>query len=174
MRQFVVPFSGLKAGNYNFAFDIDDRFFEHFEYSEISKGRLHVDGILEKQVRMMVFSFSFSGSVAIACDRCGEEYDQPLDGTTRLIVKFGDEHQEVSEDVLMIGEKEHEIDLSPFFYEYVHLLLPMKRVHGMDKDGQSLCDPEVVRFIQKEEEPQGDPRWEKLKQLKDNTNKQVN
>jgi len=172
MRQFVIPLSGLKAGNYDFAFDIDDTFFENFEYSEIGEGRVQVVCRLERQERMLIFQFHFTGLVTIACDRCGQDYQQPLYGETRLIVKFGSEHQEVSEEVLMVHEKEHEIDLSQFFYEYIHLLLPMKRVHGENTAGDSLCDPEITRFISEDKKPQADPRWEKLKQLKDNTNQE--
>ncbi|MCU0371593.1 MAG: DUF177 domain-containing protein, partial [Bacteroidales bacterium] len=109
MKHFIIPFSGLKIGNYAFTFEIEDRFFEHFEYSEIKKGQVHVDCDLEKQGRMMVFHFDIKGTVRVPCDRCAEEFDQPIEGVQRLIVKFGAGHTEESEDVLVITEKEHEL-----------------------------------------------------------------
>lgn len=174
LKQFVIPFSGLKAGNFNFAFEIDDRFFEHFEYSEIQHGRVHVEVVLERQQRMMIFNFLFTGHVIIPCDRCGDIYSQPLDGEEKLIVKFGADHHEETDDVLIIKEDEHELDLSQFIYEYIHLLLPLRKVHSTDENGKSLCNEEVIgRIFQMEDHPM-DPRWEALRKLKDNQNEKDN
>jgi uncharacterized metal-binding protein YceD (DUF177 family) len=174
LKQFVIPFSGLKAGNYTFTFEIDDRFFEHFEYSEVTHGRIHVDVVLERQPRMMVFNFLFAGHIFIPCDRCGDTYSQPLDGEEKLIVKFGPVHEEESEDILVITEDEHELDLSQYIYEYIHLLLPLRKVHGTDEQGNSLCDPDVINRISEKEEPPVDPRWDALRKIKDNIDKQDN
>lgn len=169
LKQFIIPFSGLKPGNYLYTFETDDRFFEQFEYSEIKKGNVHVDCRLEKQERMMVFHFELTGVVKVICDRCAGEFDWNIGGTQQLIVKFGPEHTEETEDILVITEKEHEIDISQYLYEYVHLLVPIKKVHGTDENGKSLCDPDVIKYINEEEEHTADPRWEVLKKLKDNS-----
>jgi len=174
MRHFIIPFSGLKVGNYTYTFEIEDKFFEHFEYSEIKKGKLHVDCLLDRQLRMLVLYFDIAGSVRVPCDRCAEEFDQQIEGKQKLIVKFGSDHTEESEDILVITEKEHELDISQYLYEYVHLLLPIKKVHGTDENGNSLCDPEVIRFIKETEDHQFDPRWQVLQKLKDHTNDHEN
>jgi uncharacterized metal-binding protein YceD (DUF177 family) len=167
MKNFVIPFSGLKVGNHPYTFEIEDKFFEHFEYSEIKKGQVHVNCILEKQVRMMVFHFELKGEVRVTCDRCGGDFFQPVEGNQQLIVKYGADHVEESEDILVITEKEHELDISQFLYEYVHLLLPFKKVHGTDENGNSMCDPEVTRYITESGEHPADPRWEVLRKLKE-------
>jgi uncharacterized metal-binding protein YceD (DUF177 family) len=68
--------------------------------------------------------------------------------------------------VLIIPEKEHQIDISHFIYEYVILSVPFKRVHGTDDQGKSLCNPQSLRILEalKDEHP-SDPRWEALKNL---------
>ena len=56
------------------------------------------------------------------------------------------------------------MDLKNYLYEFITLLLPIKRIH---RDGE--CDPEMIRsieehaFVEKEEDV--DPRWDKLKGL---------
>jgi uncharacterized protein len=170
MNHFIIPFIGLKVGNHPFTFEIEDKFFDHFEYTEIRKGRLHVDCLLEKQARMMVLYFDIIGSVRVPCDRCAEEFDLPIEGKQKLIVKFGSDHTEEAEDILVITEKEHELDVSQFLYEYVHLLLPFKKTHGTDENGNSLCDPDVIRYIKETEDHPADPRWEVLQKLKDKKN----
>jgi uncharacterized metal-binding protein YceD (DUF177 family) len=173
MNHFIIPFSGLKVGNHLFTFEIEDRFFDHFEYSEIKKGKLHVDCLLEKQLRMMVFHFDIAGVVRIPCDRCGEEFDLAVEGKQKLIVKFGEDHMEESEDILVLTEKEHALDISQYLYEYVHLLLPMKKVHANDENGNSLCNPDVIRYIKESEDHPADPRWEVLQKLKKNNTDKI-
>lgn len=168
MNRFIIPFSGLKEGMHDFAFDLEDKFFEHFEYTEISKCKVHVDCLLEKQSRMMVLHFTIAGTVFVPCDRCGEEFGLDIAGEQKLFVKYGETHTEESEDILVITEKEHEIDISQYLYEYVLLLLPMKKTHPEDEHGNSLCNPEILRFIKDTEEQPIDPRWEVLQKLKEN------
>ena len=167
LRQFVIPFSGLKTGEHLYSFDIEDKFFEHFEYSEIKEGKVQVDVVMDKQARMLVFNLGIHGTVKVPCDHCGEEYEQPVDGMEKLIVKFGDAHHEETDEIFMITEDEHEIDLSQFIYEYIHLLLPFRRVHSTDENGNSLCIPDVAGFISDESGDEAiDPRWEALKNIK--------
>ena len=104
LDQFVIPFSGLKTGNYQYDFNIDKKFFEHFDQSEIKQASVKVKIGMERQVRMMVFNFDISGTVSVPCDRCLEEFDQPVEGKEMLIVKFGESHGEETEDIFIITE----------------------------------------------------------------------
>jgi uncharacterized metal-binding protein YceD (DUF177 family) len=119
---------------------------------------------------MLVFHFAFSGTVRVPCDRCSAEFDLPVEGEERLIVKFGEIHGEESEDIFTITENEHSIDLCPFLFDYINLLVPYRRVHGEDENGKSLCDPEVTKYISEEEPGKTDPRWDALKRLKNDNN----
>jgi uncharacterized metal-binding protein YceD (DUF177 family) len=166
LDQFVIPFSGLKAGSYQYDFNIDDEFFEQFDGSEIRQAAVNVNCELERQQRMLVFHLNISGTVKVPCDRCLEEFDQPIAGRERLIVKFGEERGEETEDIFIITENEHSFNLAPFIFEYINLMLPYRRVHGEDSEGNSLCDPQVTRFIREDETEKTDPRWDALKQLK--------
>jgi len=166
LDQFVIPFSGLKTGDYQYDFEIDNEFFEHFDQSEISQAKIKVNVEMDRQQRMLVFRFDMKGFVVVPCDRCLQEFKQPIAGEERLIVKFGEEHGEETEDIFIITENEHAFSLAPFIYEYINLLVPFRRVHGEDENGNSLCDPEVVRYIREEDTEKTDPRWDALKSLK--------
>jgi uncharacterized protein len=170
MKQFVIPFSGLKAGNYQYSFDIEREFFDHFEFEEINEGRINVVVDLERKQRMLLFQFSLSGTLRVACDRCLDEFDMPVEGEERLIVKFGDESLEEADDIVIIREEDHQIDLGQYIYEYIKLLIPIKKVHPEDADGNSLCNPEFMKYISHslEEEDKTDPRWDALRKLKKN------
>lgn len=165
LKEYVIPFVGLKEGEHDYAFDIDAGFFENFDNSEIIKADVHVDVKLEKQERMLIFDFITTGNMVIPCDRCLADLVVPVKGNDRLIVKFGQEWEEESDEVIVIPEKESHVDLSNFIYEYIMLKLPIQRVHPEDR---GLCDPEVIEKLDEHKETHIDPRWEALKQLKEN------
>ena len=164
LKEFVIPFVGLKEGMHDYSFEIDDRFFESFEYSETGHGRVHVNVSLERKERMLIFTFAFKGFVTVPCDRCAMDMDHPVEGHERLIVKFGHEFIEESDEIIVIPDTESHIDISPYIYEYIILALPMKRVHPEGEEG---CDPEAIEKLNRHSSGETDPRWEALKQLKD-------
>ncbi len=166
LKQFVIPFSGLELGNHQYTFAIGDKFFESIEYSEFSRGDLTVNLDLERQERMLIFRFHIIGVLRVECDRCLDELEIELDDTEQLIVKFGSEFLEESEDVIVIPEHEHQFNISHYIYEFISLSLPVQRFHPDDDEGYSTCNPDFLeRFNTQNEEQEIDPRWEKLKGL---------
>ncbi len=165
-RQFVLSFGGLKIGNHQFTFDIDDRFFEELEYSEIRKGKVGVRLDMEKQERMLQLAFHISGNVEVPCDRCLDPVDCPVGGSSMLYVKFGKEYEEESEDVIVIPETQTQLDVMHFIYEYISLLVPYRHVHATDAQGVSGCDPVVLKKLDElSRQHNTDPRWDSLKNL---------
>jgi len=67
----------------------------------------------------------------------------------------------------VIPETDYQFDLSTYIYEFIHLGLPARLLHPDDENGNSTCDPEMLRLLEKLA-PAGtvDPRWEALKKLK--------
>ncbi|HPT14380.1 MAG TPA: DUF177 domain-containing protein [Bacteroidales bacterium] len=166
LKEFIIPFVGLELGNHQFDFEVDDKFFEQFEYSQIHSARLKVTVLLEKQERMMIFNTEITGEVDAVCDRCGGSFMLPVDGSEQLIVKFGEEYSEESDDVVVIPATDYKFDLAPFIYEYSHLMLPARILHPDDENGNSTCDPDVLkRLSAMAPHDTVDPRWEALKNL---------
>jgi uncharacterized metal-binding protein YceD (DUF177 family) len=64
--------------------------------------------------------------------------------------------------------EEHEIDIKQHLYEFIHLALPIKRVHPDDASGNSTCDPVMLEKLHEmsiEDEKINDSRWDDLKKL---------
>ncbi|MCX6270704.1 MAG: DUF177 domain-containing protein [Bacteroidetes bacterium] len=161
---FVINFHGLALGVHQFNFEIDDSFFEWVEDTELSEGDIAVNVTLDRQERMLVFDFDISGSVFVPCDRCLDPFDLPVEGKQKLIVKFGEQFGEESDDVIILPSVVHQIDLSQYIYEYIHLLLPYQRVHPEDEEGNSLCDQEQLKRLEElSKVKEIDPRWDKLR-----------
>jgi uncharacterized metal-binding protein YceD (DUF177 family) len=143
LDEYRVPFTGLKDGNHGFRFLLGNEFFAAFEFSEIDEAEIRASVELEKSSTMMVFLTELEGSVQVDCDRCGDRISQPVSGAFRLVVKFGEETESTDDDVLVLGPQEYEVDLSLYFYEYAHLMLPARRVHEEIRD----CNQDVLRKL---------------------------
>ncbi|MFP4471630.1 MAG: YceD family protein [Bacteroidales bacterium] len=167
LKKFVIPFRGLKLGVHHFDFEIDDKFFEAVESAEIEHGRVSVGVDLTKQERMLILEFGIEGMVEVSCDRCLEPLEMPVKGNERLIVKFGENRDEESDEVIIIPESDHQINISQYLYEFISLLLPMQKIHPDDEHGNSTCNPDMLeRLGRRDGEKQTDPRWDVLKKLK--------
>ena len=166
LKEYTIQFVGLEPGNHKFEFEVNDSFFENFEYSLIQHGQVHIDVALEKMERMMIYTITFGGKVLVTCDRCNEEFYYPVSDSQKLIIKLGAEYMEESEDVVVIPETEYQFNLAPYIYEFIHLALPARLLHPDDEHGKSTCDPEMLRLLEKLNTSEtADPRWEALKNL---------
>ena len=166
--QYQIAFSGLNSGTHIFDFQIGDAFFERVNDAEIMGGKVSVNVTMAREERMMDLHLAIEGTVKVSCDRCNEPVEVDVKGNERLIIKLGDHYYEESEDVQVIPDTAHKFDLAPFLYEYIHLLLPIRRVHPEDKKGNSQCDPEILKKLKElSEHHMQDPRWDALKKLKD-------
>jgi uncharacterized protein len=168
-RQFVIPFKGLKVGRHDFVFDIDDKFFDGYEGSEITKGNVQAEVILEKKTTMLELYFSLSGKVMVTCDRCLDEFEMPIEFESELFVKFGDVTEEQTDEIIVLSHNEFEIDVAQYIYEFVHLSLPYKRVHPDDSDGNTMCNKEMLQkleeYIIRENDDDNESQWDDLKDL---------
>ena len=171
LDEFTIPFKGLKLGKHQFEYEIDNTFFEHFEYEEFNSADVKIDLLFEKKTTMMELTFQASGSVNVNCDLTNEPYDQPIDSSLFLVIKFGDEFNYEDEDLLIIPHGEFEVNVQQYIYELIVLAVPAKRIHPGVEDGTLKSDvleklEELSLKNQKnKKEDDIDPRWDKLKNL---------
>jgi uncharacterized metal-binding protein YceD (DUF177 family) len=162
LKEYRIPFLGLKPGQHEYEFEMTDTFFEEFENSEIEHADIQVDLILEKQTNMMVLQFELSGEVLSACDRCGDELKLPIHSSEKLVVKLGEQTSATDDDVIVLGPQEFELDISQYLYEYAHLALPFRHVHENIAD----CNQEVLKELEKYKvDKTSNTQWADLKNL---------
>lgn len=174
LKQFSIPFTGLKIGKHIFEFDIDNSFFDAFEYSLIKKGALKATVELDKQETMLVLQIQIDGTVKLECDKCLAEFDSPMSIQERQIVKFAEDELESDDlEIIILNKKESSIDVAPILYELVTVSIPFIKNCEDGGNGQT-CDQEMIARLenlapgteQKEETDSEDPRWAALRKLK--------
>jgi len=166
---FVIPLSGLKEERHTFDFEIGNSFFGLFEGSEITEGKLAAVVELDKHSTHLDLRINIQGVVSISCDRCLEIFSQPVECSNRLLVKTGGKWDDDDPEMLTMPADSYELDMAQYFYEYIHLALPLQRVHPPDEHGQSTCNPEMIRKLNEHSSSgETDPRWDELKKLMNN------
>lgn len=178
-NNFNIRFVGLKDGVHNYIFKINNEFFDLFEYSELNKSDLEAKVEFKKSETMLTFNIKIEGTVTLTCDVCLDEFEQNLSFENTIYVKFGNDYEELDLDLIVINKNDIDFDLSKLFYELIIVNLPTKRIHPLDKKGNSTCNPEMLKRIQEllvyesnsEQDEDGniDSRWNELKKLKNGT-----
>ena len=169
LREYVIPFIGLKNGLHHFNFEIGAPFFSHFPDSLIRECGLFVDLAFDKKERLFVLNFDISGTISTECDRCGQALDLPIHGNHTLYVKKGEqpEEEDEEEDITWIADGESELDTSDWIYEFIHLSIPVRKLHPDLADGTPGCNPDILaRLGHNEDQPKdSDPRWDQLRTI---------
>ncbi len=166
---YNIAFKGLKEGVHSFEYLIGNPFFENFENSLIEQADIRAEIILEKRSTFMSLVLRFRGFVKQTCDRCLELYDQPVEGTSNVWIKFQGGMTEESDDIILLDPEDYQFNIAQILYDYICLSIPLKHVHPERADGSSGCDPGMLKKLEELSHPvrePSDPRWNQLKSLK--------
>lgn len=184
-KDFLIQFSGLKTGEHRFEYHIENDFFDLFNYDEFNNANITIEAILLKKDTMMELFLSHKGTVNVPCDVTNENFDLPVNGSLKIIVKFGEEFNNDNEDLLILPHKEFQFSVAQFIYEMIALSVPYKRVHPSiaqdyqtEEDDLDFLDDEDLEMINEDDfigneetdehsstNKETDPRWDELKKL---------
>lgn len=161
LKEYTIQFVGLSQGTHHFEFEINNKFFEDLDCNDFNDAAFTVKLEFIKQSTMMLLNFNFKGNVVVPCDRCAENVTMLIKGEEKLIVKFGDTDFNDTDDILILAENEHEINVAHYIYEFIELNIPFKRTHKENE-----CDVETIKKLRELEVNRTediDPRWSSLK-----------
>jgi len=172
LKEFTIPFIGLKIGTHYYDYIIEKSFFEYFEYEDFNDAHVKVDVSLLKNTTLLELNFKISGTVNINCDITNEPFDQKIENEFDLVVNFGEEYNDENIDILILPHGAYEINIQQYIYELIVLAVPIKRIHPGVEDGTLSSDileklKELSPKLEDEEkeDKEIDPRWNTLKKL---------
>lgn len=182
-RVFEIAWQGLKLGEHELIFDLDDKFLM-WKYPETEYKQLNVKikVTFDKQVNFFMFHFNIDGSLVVPCDRCGEEFELSLWDEFDLLVKLNDveDEDQIEEeaDVVFISRSETVLDISDWLYEFLMLSIPLQKIHPQDAKGNDTCNPDVLAFLKQSaealEQENKNTIWKGLDSIKIEDNKKSN
>ncbi|MDD4516289.1 DUF177 domain-containing protein [Massilibacteroides sp.] len=186
---YNIDLKNLSPGIHEYSYSLENKFFIDIDGTEVQKGKVNVNLSVKNSNSIFEMTFQIEGVVIVPCDRCLDDMEIPVESRNRLVVKFGDEYAEESDEIVVIPFEEGAINLAWFIYEFIALSIPMKHVHAPGKcnkgmssklkkhttrssaDDDDLEEDMIDDDISEEDDSDStDPRWDALKGLVENDN----
>lgn len=175
LSKYDINIQGLEEKVHTFEFEGDDKFFGAFEHSFVTKGNFKAIVKLNKNSALIQLDFDITANVELTCDRSLELFEEPISVKERYIYKFGDRHEEITDEIEMIPHGTATINIAQHIYDFIGISLPMKKLHprfradDIDEEGLLVYTSEKEEESTDEpKEQEIDPRWAALNKLRMN------
>jgi len=180
LSKYNIDIYGLEDKQYDYDMESGDAFFQELEQDLIEHGQFKTHVVLTKSATMIQLHFHTEGSVELLCDRTLEPFEEPVISDERIILKFGDRDEELTDEIEIINRNTNRINVAKYIFEFIALSLPFKKLHPSLRDeviNEGSEDDEVILIYSSGDDEEGeggeseekvDPRWEALKKLKGN------
>ncbi len=182
---YKLPLKSLAVGTYEYEYRLDKQFFKDMESADIHNADITVKLNVEHKRDLYQLDFAITGTITLICDRCLDDLVMPVDTTYSIAVKYGEDYNDESDNLLVIPESDNYLNVAYMVYDTVALTIPMKHVHPMGKcnkqmsamlrkhragglaDDDTEIDDTVIDEIESpyDNNAPTDPRWDELKKL---------
>jgi uncharacterized metal-binding protein YceD (DUF177 family) len=174
LRAFKVNIIGLSNKIHHFDFEVGNEFFNHYGTDLISEGSFHAEVILDKRETFIEARFIIKGHAKLICDRSLDPFQHPISINKKIVFKYGDADEELSDEIIVINRDADSLELGQYIYEFISLEVPFKKLHPRYQGELEMPEEAEGKIIysskdsddDKDDENNIDPRWEKLKKLK--------
>ncbi len=180
----------MPVGTQTFEYRLGKQFFVNMESADIHDADLTVNLTVVHKDDLYDMTFVIEGTITLLCDRCLDNLEWPVDTTYHITVKYGEDYNDDSDELLIIPESDNYLNVAYMLYDTVALTIPIKHVHPLGKCNRQMSamlkkhrahrpdDPdadledELIDEMDSMEpsEPETDPRWDALKGLKTDDN----
>ena len=182
---YKLQLKSLALGTHEFEYVLDKQFFANMESADIHDADLKVKLTAVYRGDVYDLTFKITGNVVLLCDRCLDTMDFPIDASYHIMVKYGDDYNDDSDELLEIPQSDAYINVAYMLYDTVALAIPIKHVHPMGKCNRQMSallkkhraratgedadlENELIDEIDDIEESGStatDPRWDALRNL---------
>ena len=158
LRKFDIKIQSLSNNEHKFRFEFNQDLFDFFsQENEI----INTNGICEvsliKSDIMLDVKFTIDGQTDLICDRTLKKFTYSLNSDKKILFKFGEEDQELSEEMVVIDRNKSKINMGKFIYEFFILELPVKRLHPSVKNEDNIDNFVFTTKKTKDTDPRLDP-----------------
>lgn len=190
---YKLPLKSLGTGVHRYDYQLTKQFFTDMENSDIRDAALDVALVVNYNGDFYDLSFTITGELTLICDRCLDDLPFPLETAYHIAVKYGDDYNDESDDLLVIPESDAYLNVAYMIYDTVVLAIPIKHVHPLGKCNRQMSallkkhraveageDAELAGELIDEmdtldtempDQAAGDPRWDALRKISgDDTN----
>ena len=129
LNTFKIDIFRLENKQYLHEFEGNNDFFEALDQELIQKGNFKATVVLNKNETMIQMMYHITGSVELTCDRSLDLFDFPVDITQKMILKFSDHNEEITEELMLIDRNTQYINVAQDIFDFIGLQIPIKKLH---------------------------------------------
>lgn len=129
LNTFKIDIFRLENKQYTHEFEGNDDFFEVLDQNLIQKGHFKATVALNKNETMIQMMYKITGTVELTCDRSLDLFDFPVDITQKMILKFSDHNEEITEELVLIDRNSQYINVAQDIFDFIGLQIPIKKLH---------------------------------------------
>lgn len=177
---FDVPLKKLSPGVHEFTYHLDLPFFNNMENNDVHGADLSCKLTVTYKNDIYHLDFDIKGQVILLCDRCLDNLEFPIDTQYHIMVEYGDDYNDDTDDLLVIPYSDNSLNVSYMIHDTVALAIPIKHVHPLGKcnrqmtailrkhraggsGGDTELEDQLIDEMEAGEAQGNDPRWDALK-----------
>ena len=158
LRKFDIKIQSLSNNEHKFRFEFNQDLFDFFsQENEIINTNGNCEVSLIKSDIMLDVKFTIDGQTDLICDRTLKKFTYSLNSNKKILFKFGEGDQELSEEMVVIDRNKSKINMGKFIYEFFILELPVKRLHPSVKNEDNIDNFVFTTKKTKDTDPRLDP-----------------
>ncbi len=158
--QYKVQLASLADGKHEQEFECGSEFFKNMENPDVISSDVHVHLDLIKKNEAYDLTFTCKGMIQVPCDRCLDPIDLDVDTTYHITVKYGEDYNDETDDLLIIPESDSYINVAYMLYDTIVLTIPLRHVHPLGK-----CNRAMAAALHKHRSNAGDDIDEALDEV---------
>lgn len=142
--EYKLPLKSMPAGTHDFEYTLGKTFFTNMESEDIHDADLKVALSVVHKGDLYELNFAITGTITLICDRCLDDLEFPVDTTYHINVKYGEDYNDDSDNLLVIPESDNYLNVAYMIYDTVALTIPIKHVHPLGK-----CNRQMSAILKK-------------------------
>lgn len=140
LANYKIDIFRLENKQYVHEFEGDSQFFAEFEQDEIEKGSFEAKVTLDKSETMIQLLYEIEAVVELTCDKSLELFDYPISIHKKMILKFADRTEEITDELMLIDRNVQQVNVAQDIFDFIFLEIPIKRLHPRFVQEENLFD----------------------------------
>ncbi len=136
--EFKLPLKSIPAGTQEFSYHLDKTFFVNMENADVRDADVDVHLTVTHKNDVYDLVFHLTGTVTVACDRCLDNLELPVDTTYQVAVKYGDDYRDDADGMIEIPESDNFLNVAYMIHDTAALAIPIKHVHPLGKCNRAM------------------------------------
>lgn len=149
--EYKLPLKSMPIGSQTFEYKIGKQFFVNMENNDVRNADLDVKLDVVHKNDYYDLTFTVNGTLTVGCDRCLDDLVLPIETGYHIIVKYGEDYNDDSDDFLVIPENDNYLNVAYMLNDTILLAVPIKHVHPMGK-----CNRAMSAILKKHRAPAPD------------------